>query len=202
MNSASDIFPPINPWDLFREWYVLAQRQETEDFNAMTLATVGEDGMPSMRVVLLKSYDESGFVFFTNRQSRKGQQLLQSSQAAINFYWKSLDRQIKIEGYVVPVSETESDAYFASRPRGSQIGAWASTQSRPLESREALEGRVRDLEKEYENKPIPRPPYWGGYRLTPIRVEFWQERQFRLHDRILYHRKNIYDSWTVERLYP
>ncbi|MDX2028396.1 MAG: pyridoxamine 5'-phosphate oxidase [Alphaproteobacteria bacterium] len=194
--------PPADPWALFREWYALAETSEAEDPNAMALATAGRDGVPSVRMVLLRGYDARGLVFFSNRQSRKGQQLSENAKAAICLYWKSLDRQIRVEGSVVPISDAESDAYFAARPRGSQIGAWASAQSQPLASRAALETRVKEIEKQYEGKPVQRPPYWGGYRLAPLRMEFWQEREFRLHDRIAYYRKGDQDSWTMERLYP
>lgn len=198
----SDFTPPADPWALFREWYARAETSETEDFNAAALATVGANGMPSVRIILVRGCDSDGIVFYTNYNSRKGEQLRYNPKAALSLYWKSLDRQIRIEGLVTPVSAAESDAYFASRPRGSQIGAWASTQSQPLASREVLETCMRDVEKQYEGKPVPRPPHWGGYRLVPLRMEFWQEREFRLHDRIVYHRLSDKDPWITERLYP
>lgn len=150
----------------------------------------------------MKDFDARGLVFFTNRQSQKGEQLLAHPKAGICLYWKSLRRQIRAEGLIAPVSETESNAYHETRARGSQIGAWASQQSRKLASRGELEQRVKELEKQYDGKSVPRPPHWGGYRLTPRAIEFWQERPFRLHDRIVYHRAGDKDAWTNERLYP
>ncbi len=202
MTENTDFTPPADPWTLFREWYALAEKQEPSDPNAMSLATLGEGEMPSARIVLLKNFDEKGFVFFTNRQSRKGGQLSSHPKAALCLHWKSLHRQIRAEGIITSVDEAESDAYHASRPRGSQIGAWASQQSQPLKDRAALERRAAELEKQYEGKTIPRPPHWGGYRLTPLLIEFWQERPFRLHDRIVYQRRGDKDAWTIERLYP
>jgi pyridoxamine 5'-phosphate oxidase len=158
--------------------------------------------MPSARVVLLKGYDANGFVFFTNRQSHKGEQIARHPKAALCFQWKSLKRQVRAEGTVAIVSDAESDAYFATRPRGAQTGAWASDQSRVLASRAALEGRVREFEAKFAGKPVPRPPYWGGYRLSPLLIEFWQDREFRLHDRVVYRRAEGQAIWTQERLYP
>jgi pyridoxamine 5'-phosphate oxidase len=202
MTDNKDFVPPANPWALFRQWYALAETQEVNDPNAMNLATVGADGMPSSRVVLLKSYDENGLVFFTNRESRKGTQLADHPKAALCLHWKSLRRQIRAEGLVTLTSDAESDDYFMSRPRGSQIGAWASQQSRHLNSRSELEDAVTALEKKYNGIDVPRPPHWGGYRLTPLRIEFWQDREFRLHDRIVYKRADTVTPWTIERLYP
>jgi len=202
MTQNSNFVPPSDPWILLSEWYALAEKEEINDPNAMAVATVGSDGMPSVRILLLKSFDVRGLVFFTNRQSRKGDHLAVHHQAALCFHWKSLRRQIRAEGLVSLVSDDESDAYFASRPRGSQIGAWASNQSHPLASREELETKVRELEKAYEGKTVPRPPHWGGYRLTPLRLEFWQDREFRLHDRIVYKRPHDKEAWHIERLYP
>jgi pyridoxamine 5'-phosphate oxidase len=202
MLENADFTPPADPWPLFREWFAMAGRREMSDPNAMTLATAGDNGMPSARILLMKGYDENGFVFYTNQQSRKGEQFKRNAKAALCFHWKSLGRQVRAEGAVSVVSAEEADAYFASRPHGSQIGAWASQQSRPLESREALEEKVHELEKRYEGKPVPRPPYWGGYRLAPLMVEFWQERPYRLHDRIVYRRTALGSPWTIERLYP
>jgi len=197
-----DINPPPDPWNLFREWYALAEKNEPADPNAAALASVGEGDMPSIRMVLIKGFDEKGFTFFTNRQSTKGKQLAVHAKAALCLYWKSLKRQIRAEGLVTPVDEAESDAYFATRPRGAQIGAWASDQSNVLKDRAALEQRAKEFEKKYEGKPVPRPPHWGGYRLSPLLIEFWQDREFRLHDRILYRRAGIKENWTQERLYP
>jgi pyridoxamine 5'-phosphate oxidase len=217
MAENTDFIPPADPWHLFKEWYALAEKAEPSDPNAMALATLGAGGMPSVRIVLLKDFNESGFVFYTNRESNKGRELEKTPIAGLNFHWKSLRRQVRAEGPVVPVSEAESDAYFATRPRGSQIGAWASQQSRVLESRAMLEQHVQEIEKKYEGREVPRPPYWGGYRLVPRIVEFWQERIYRLHDRIVYRQANdktvwtddriVYQSrdngaWTIERLYP
>jgi len=198
----ADFIAPADPWELFREWYALAEAGEPNDPNAMTLATVGVHGMPSARIVLLKSYDKNGFVFFTNKQSHKGEQLGRHPKAALCFHWKSLRRQIRAEGEVTPISDSESDVYFVTRPHGSQIGAWASDQSHPLESRAKLEERVHAFEQKFAGKAVPRPPHWGGYRLTPLLIEFWQDRQFRLHDRIVYTRASGQAAWQQERLYP
>lgn len=202
MIENTDFTPPADPFDLFRDWFVLAEKKEPNDPNAMSLATVGADGMPSLRILLLKEYDARGFVFFTNRESRKGEQLAHHPKAAICLHWKSLKRQIRAEGLITQVSDAESDAYHDTRPRGSQIGAWASQQSRILADRDALEQRAHELDKQYEGKPVPRPPYWGGYRLTPLWMEFWQERPFRLHDRFVYSRADEKQNWALERLYP
>jgi len=200
MSENTDFNPPATPWPLLADWFAAAEKSEINDPNAMTLATVGADGMPSARIMLLKGYDENGFVFFTNRTSHKGEQLAATGKAALCFHWKSLRRQIRVEGEVSPVSDSESDDYFSTRPRGSQIGAWASRQSQPLASRDQLEQGVRDVEKAYEGKPVPRPPHWGGYLLTPKLIECWQDRPFRLHDRVVYSWQK--DHWKVERLYP
>lgn len=202
MTVNADFMPPADPWVLFREWYALAEKHEPEDPNAMSLATANEDGKPAVRIVLLRGHENGSLTFFTNRESRKGGELLKNPCAAICLYWKSLDRQIRAEGPVSLLGDAESDAYFAVRPRMSQIGAWASRQSQPLSSREAFEEQVRAAEKRYEGAPVPRPPYWGGYSLAPLRIEFWQEREFRLHDRIVYHRSGVEAAWDVERLYP
>ncbi|WP_437669642.1 pyridoxamine 5'-phosphate oxidase [Sorangium sp. So ce131] len=191
---------PTDPFALARE--LLAQRRTTEptDATAMTLATADASGRPSARVVLLKGIDERGFVFFTNYGSRKAAELGANPFAALCIHWAKAAEQIRAEGRVERVSDAESDAYFASRPRGSQIGAWASRQSAPLPSREALLERVREIEARFEGRPVPRPAFWGGYRLVPDRVEFWWGQESRLHDRALYLRDG--DGWRVERLYP
>jgi pyridoxamine 5'-phosphate oxidase len=192
--------PNSEPFDLFHSWYADAQGAEPNDPNAMALATVGADGQPSVRMVLLKDADARGFVFYTNYESRKGRQLLETRKAAIVMHWKSLGRQVRAEGAVETVSDAEADAYFTSRPKASQIGAWASQQSRPLESRFELEKRVASFTAKYAIGAVPRPPYWSGFRLIPDRIEFWENRPFRLHDRLVYHRAG--EGWTTEKLYP
>lgn len=192
--------PPADPLVLFEEWLGEARSQEPNDPEAMALSTVGEDGMPSSRMVLLKGHDARGFVFFTNYDSRKGRQILAHPSAALLFHWKSLRRQVRIEGAVTPVAAPEADAYFASRPRQSQIGAWASEQSRPLESRFALEKRIAKVAAKYGVGSVPRPPHWSGFRVEPRLIEFWKDGAFRLHDRFVYHRDG--DAWRIERLYP
>jgi pyridoxamine 5'-phosphate oxidase len=167
---------------------------------AFTLATVGADGQPSARIVLLKGVDARGFVFYTNHESRKGRELLAHPQAAMVFHWQPLERQVRVEGTVRPVSPEEADAYFASRARGSQIGAWASQQSQPIANPGDLEARVKEIEAQFADKPIPRPPNWSGFRVVPSRIEFWQNMPSRLHQRDLYHREA--DGWRVETLYP
>ena len=196
------LIPPADPFVLFDDWYKRAVASEPNDPNALTLATVGENGFPSARIMLLKEVDARGFVFFTNYQSRKGSQLRNHPKAALCWHWKSIRRQVRVEGETTEVSPTESDAYFATRPRGSQIGAWASRQSQPLDEREDLERRVAALTKQYEGGPVPRPPHWGGYRVIPRLIEFWHDRQFRLHDRIVYTRANTEEAWRLERLNP
>ncbi len=189
-----------DPFLLFRTWLKDAEGAELNDPNAMTLATVGEGGRPSARVVLLKGLDDTGFVFYTNTLSRKGVQLGARPVAALCFHWKSLRRQVRVEGEVERVTDAEADAYFASRPRGSRIGAWASLQSQPLDSRSTLENRVSQTEAMYAGREVPRPPHWSGYRIVPDYLEFWQDREFRLHDRITFSRQD--DGWSVGRLYP
>ena len=191
---------PEDPIAAFSAWLAEAEASEPRDATAMTLATVGADGMPSARMVLLKGVDQRGFVFYTNLESRKGRQLLAHPKAALVFHWKSVNRQVRVEGDVAPVGEAEADAYFASRPRDHRIGAWASAQSRPLESRFALEKRVAEFALKYPIGIVPRPPYWSGFRLAPRLIEFWREGALRLHDRLVYHREG--ESWRTERLYP
>ena len=191
---------PDDPLSVFHSWFEEARDSEPNDPNAMALASVGEDGMPSLRMVLLKGVDEQGFVFYTNFESRKGRQLLAQPKAALLFHWKSLRRQVRVEGPVTTVAEEEADAYFASRPRSSQIGAWASEQSRPLESRFALETRVAKFAAKHSLGKVPRPPHWSGLRVQPALIEFWQDGAFRLHDRLVYHRDGT--GWRTERLYP
>lgn len=208
---------PEDPFALFTAWFKEAEEKETNDPNAMAVATVGADGMPSLRMVLLKGVDAGGFVFYTNLESRKGTQLRASPKAALLFHWKSLRRQVRIEGPVSPVSEEEADAYFASRPRQSQIGAWASDQSRPLAGRFELEKRVARFAARYAVGSVPRPAHWSGFRVEPVLMEFWQDGAFRLHERLVYHRQEddagadeagageagaAGPAWRTERLFP
>ena len=192
--------PPADPLSLFHDWMAAAEAAEPNDPNAMALATADASGRPSVRMVLLKGADASGFVFYTNLESRKGAELAENPFAALGFHWKSLKRQIRVEGRVQPVSEAEADAYFASRARTSQIGAWASIQSRPLHGRFELEKRVAEYAAKFGLGKVPRPPHWSGFRLVPDRMEFWQDQLFRLHDRFVYLRSE--EGWTVEHLYP
>ena len=192
--------PKPEPYDLFHKWFAEAEASEPNDANAMAIASVGADGQPSVRMVLLKDADPQGFVFYTNYESRKGRQLQETRKAALVLHWKTLGRQVRAEGAVETVSEAEADAYFASRHRSSQIGAWASQQSRPLESRFELEKRVALFAAKYAIGTVPRPPYWSGFRIVPERIEFWENKPFRLHDRLVYHRSG--DGWTTEKLYP
>lgn len=192
--------PPSDPIELFRAWLSEASDSEPNDPTAVALATADAEGRPSLRMVLLKGVEAEGFVFYTNLESRKGEQLAANPQAAMLFHWKSLRRQVRIEGAVSPVTPAEADAYFGSRPRQSQIGAWASQQSRPLESRFALEKRVAFYAAKHAVGSVPRPAHWSGFRISPRRIEFWQDGAFRLHDRVVYHRQE--EGWRTERLYP
>ncbi len=193
----------MNPIEEFRSLFAQAQavdRSRLPDPTAMSLATVGADGAPSVRIVLLKGFDERGFVFFTNLNSRKGRELIATPRAALCFYWAALDTQIRIEGTVDPVSTADADVYFASRARESQIGAWASLQSETLASMDELRARVADVERRFADQPVPRPAHWTGRRVRPERIEFWRAGEFRLHERRLFERDG--NSWTLRRLFP
>ena len=189
-----------DPIDLFREWFAEAEAKEPNDANAVCLATVGATGQPSARMVLLKGLDRRGFAFYTNLESRKGDELHANPHAALCFHWKSLRKQIRVEGTVEPVTEEEADAYFHSRARVSQIGAAASDQSRPLDSRATLEAKVAKIEAKLMGARVPRPPNWSGFRVIPQSIEFWKDGAYRLHDRILFTRRGL--EWATERLYP
>ncbi|MBP2298041.1 pyridoxamine 5'-phosphate oxidase [Azospirillum picis] len=195
-----------DPYDLFTEWMKEAEGSEPNDPNAMALATADASGVPSVRMVLLKGIDPRGFVFYTNTESRKGEQLLANRNAALCFHWKTLRRQVRVEGAVETVTDAEADAYFDSRPRESRIGAWASLQSRPLEGRWELEKRVAQFAAKFALGAVPRPPHWTGFRVLPARIEFWRDRPFRLHDRLVYRRPAGEEAgaagWTTERLFP
>lgn len=200
---VADEVPPGDPIGYFRGLLAQAEaldRAVLPEPTAMALATVGPRGQPSVRIVLLKGVDERGFVFYTNFESRKGRELLAHPEAALCFHWQPLERQVRIEGRAEPVSAAEADAYFATRPRLSQIGAWASQQSETLVSDEVLEARVQEVEARFAARPVPRPPHWSGFRLTPERIEFWRNRTFRLHERILFERNG--NSWRMRRLFP
>ena len=188
-----------DPFVLFKKWYDLACETEINDPNAMTLSTISNN-KPSSRVVLLKSYDENGLVFYTNSNSKKGKSIKENNNVALNFYWKTQNRQIRIEGHAKMVNREVSDSYFKTRSRGSQIGAWSSNQSDDLSSREDLMDRIRAFENKYKEKYIPRPPHWNGYLVTPDLIEFWQEMSFRVHDRLLYSKRD--NSWKIKKLYP
>jgi pyridoxamine 5'-phosphate oxidase len=190
----------LDPFDRFRDWYEEAARSSLGIPNAMCLSTVRAGGTPASRMVLLSSFDRRGFVFHTNYESAKGGEIAACPRVALLFWWEPLNRQVRIEGVAEKTSPEESDAYFAKRPRGAQLGAWASEQSRPIRYTDALAARVRDIEKRHEGGPVPRPPHWGGYRVTPCVFEFWTGRENRLHDRLRYGRTP--DGWAATRLYP
>ncbi|MDE1566898.1 pyridoxamine 5'-phosphate oxidase [Aquabacter sediminis] len=200
--TSGDFTLADEPFRLFSEWLSDAQRSEPNDPNAMTLATVDETGLPDARMVLLKGLDERGFVFFTNTESAKGRELAGNPKAALVFHWKSLRRQVRVRGPVEQVTEQEADDYFATRPRLSQIGAWASRQSRPLEGRFALEAAVATTTARYAIGTVPRPPHWTGFRIVPVAVEFWHDRPFRLHDRVVFRRTSADTPWERTRLFP
>ncbi len=199
---GSDFFGFEDPFRLFDIWLNEAWANEPADANAMSLATVDADGLPDVRTVLLKGTDERGFVFYTNTTSAKGVQLEQSAKAALCLHWKSLRRQVRARGEVSMVSDEEANAYFASRPRDSQVGAWASDQSSPLESRAFFESEIARVDEQYGDTDVPRPPHWTGYRITPLEIEFWHDRPFRLHDRLVFRRSVAVDQWRKSRLFP
>ncbi len=190
-----------DPFALFDLWFSEARKTEPNDSNAMALATTSAEGQPSVRMVLLKGHGPDGFIFYTNKQSNKARQIAERRFAALLFHWKSLRRQIRIEGNILDVDDATADAYFATRSRDSQLGAWASDQSRPLDSRATFEARFADVQARFEGMPVPRPPHWSGYRVDPQRIEFWQDREHRLHERHVFTRTSA-DSWIEGLLYP
>jgi pyridoxamine 5'-phosphate oxidase len=200
--TGGDFTAADEPLRLFAAWFAEASRSEPVNPDAMTLATVDADGRPNARMVLLKGFDERGFVFYSNADSIKGHELAAAPKAALAFYWKSLQRQVRLRGDVEAVSNEEADAYFATRSRMAQIGAWASKQSAALESRLAFEKAIARYTAKFAIGTVPRPPYWVGYRVVPTEIEFWQERQFRLHDRIVFARGGVSAPWVKTRLYP
>jgi pyridoxamine 5'-phosphate oxidase len=200
--TAGDFTEADEPVRLFAAWFEEARRSEPADPDAMALSTVDRDGLPNVRMVLLKGFDERGFVFYTNQGSQKGQELADRAAAAAVFHWKSLKRQVRLRGAVAQVADAEADAYFASRARLSQIGAWASKQSAPLESRLAFEKAVAQATARYGLGPVPRPPFWTGYRIVPLVMEFWHDRPYRLHDRVEFRRPAPDGTWSKTRLYP
>jgi pyridoxamine 5'-phosphate oxidase len=191
-----------NPFELFGDWLRAATDMEPNDANAMTVATADADGRPSARILLLKGFDHQGFVFYSNIESQKGREIAINPFVALCFHWKSVRRQVRITGPVARVMDEEADAYFNSRPRGSRIGAWASQQSRPLADRLTLMEAAQNADRKYPGESVPRPPYWSGWRLTPLTIEFWQDGEFRLHDRFRFSRASESDAWVVNQLYP
>ncbi|MGD9845012.1 MAG: pyridoxamine 5'-phosphate oxidase [Variibacter sp.] len=200
--TSGDFTEATEPFALFAEWMEDAKKSEPNDPNAMTLATVDDTGLPDARMVLLKGVDDHGFVFYTNLESKKARELAGQPKAALVFHWKSLRRQVRVRGPVERVTDAEADAYFATRPRGSQIGAWASKQSSPLESRMAFEKAIALTTAKYAVGTVPRPPHWSGFRIVPVAMEFWHDRPFRLHDRVEYRRAQFAEDWVKTRLYP
>lgn len=201
--TSGDFVEASEPFTLFSTWLEDATKSEINDPNAMAVATVDENGLPDVRMVLLKDFNHDGFVFYTNYESTKGREILSNMKAALCFHWKSLRRQVRVRGLVEKVSDEEADTYYQSRARGSRIGAWASQQSRPLESRFALEKAVAKYAARFAIGAIPRPSYWSGFRIKPLSIEFWHDRPFRLHDRVLFSRKEFDDkTWDKHRLYP
>jgi pyridoxamine 5'-phosphate oxidase len=200
--SSSDFTEVDDPFALFHAWFAEAAEKEINDPDAVTLATVDASGLPDARAMLCKQVDERGFVFYTNGQSAKGAEIAANPKAAILFHWKSLRRQVRARGTLARLSDAESDAYFVTRPRVSRIGAWASQQSQPLESRARLEQTVAELTAKFGDGAIPRPPHWGGFRLTPVQIEFWHDGQYRLHDRVVFTRAREGEPWRRQRLFP
>ncbi|MDM9647683.1 pyridoxamine 5'-phosphate oxidase [Rhizobium sp. NPDC090275] len=200
--TTSDFTEQNEPFQLFADWLKEAEASEINDPNAVALATVDEDGLPNVRMVLLKGFDQDGFVFYTNFESQKGREVLGQKKAAMCFHWKTLRRQVRLRGPVEVVSDEEADAYYKTRARGSRIGAWASKQSRPLESRFALEKAVAEYTARYAIGEIPRPPHWSGFRIKPTSIEFWKDQKFRLHDRIEFRRGTPEGGWDKVRMYP
>jgi len=196
------ITPREEPMVLFHAWMEEAAKSEPNEANAMSLASVDAEGRPNVRMVLLKEANAQGFVFFTNFESAKGRELLGQPHAALCFHWKTVRKQVRVRGPVAPVSDAEADAYFATRAKDSQIGAWASAQSRPMEGRFAFEREIAKYAAKYALQKVPRPAYWSGFRVTPLEIEFWRDRPFRLHDRLVYRRKAVTESWRTERLFP
>jgi pyridoxamine 5'-phosphate oxidase len=199
---SGDFTESGDPIALFKAWFADAKAAEPNDPEAMALATVDATGLPDVRVVLLKAAGENGFVFYTNEQSAKGGELASNPKAALVMHWKSIRRQVRVRGLVERVGAAEADSYFATRSRPSQIGAWASDQSRPLDSRATFEARVAEVEKRFDGKEVTRPPHWGGYRIKPVQIEFWMDQPYRLHDRVKFTRNDAGAAWQKTRLYP